>query len=164
MRRLGHSHVNSVGSTYSRIATAHCEDPIPGNDCRAKRAGGDSRGGAAGGRHAGAAGAGRRRTGADRYVGGHPVSGYPRLLSGATGGAGDSGAIDPARLMPWTAGCRVALVSASAGCLACRAHATAVGAGTPVDRTSTRLNSSHIQISYAVFCLKKKKKTQSKIQ
>src|SRR2546427_6821105 len=28
-----------------------------------------------------------------------------------------------------------------------------------VDRKSTRLNSSHSQISYAVFCLKKKKKT-----
>src|SRR2546430_5975616 len=36
--------------------------------------------------------------------------------------------------------------------------------GTPVqlpstDRRSTRLNSSHSQISYAVFCLKKKKTT-----
>src|SRR2546430_6655739 len=29
--------------------------------------------------------------------------------------------------------------------------------GDPVDRKSTRLNSSHSQISYAVFCLKKKK-------
>src|SRR5438270_3385283 len=29
------------------------------------------------------------------------------------------------------------------------------------DRKSTRLNSSHSQISYAVFCLKKKKKKQS---
>jgi len=28
------------------------------------------------------------------------------------------------------------------------------------DRKSTRLNSSHITISYAVFCLKKKKKKQ----
>src|SRR2546427_5359467 len=28
------------------------------------------------------------------------------------------------------------------------------------DRKSTRLNSSHSQISYAVFCLKKKKKVQ----
>src|SRR2546421_3089741 len=28
------------------------------------------------------------------------------------------------------------------------------------DRKSTRLNSSHDQISYAVFCLKKKKKTR----
>src|SRR3989440_2478867 len=30
--------------------------------------------------------------------------------------------------------------------------------GRPEDRKSTRLNSSHDQISYAVFCLKKKKK------
>src|SRR5256885_9909948 len=29
--------------------------------------------------------------------------------------------------------------------------------GTPTDRKSTRLNSSHLVISYAVFCLKKKK-------
>src|SRR2546430_10973510 len=29
------------------------------------------------------------------------------------------------------------------------------------DRKSTRLNSSHSQISYAVFCLKKKKKTKT---
>src|SRR5436853_6048185 len=30
----------------------------------------------------------------------------------------------------------------------------------PEDRKSTRLNSSHLGISYAVFCLKKKKKVQ----
>src|SRR5689334_24564167 len=30
--------------------------------------------------------------------------------------------------------------------------------GAPLDRKSTRLNSSHSSISYAVFCLKKKKK------
>src|SRR5436305_4733647 len=29
------------------------------------------------------------------------------------------------------------------------------------DRKSTRLNSSHVRISYAVFCLKKKKKKKS---
>jgi len=31
------------------------------------------------------------------------------------------------------------------------------GPGGAIDRKSTRLNSSHITISYAVFCLKKKK-------
>src|SRR5690606_40547894 len=31
-------------------------------------------------------------------------------------------------------------------------------AGVPEDRKSTRLNSSHVKISYAVFCLKKKTK------
>src|SRR5699024_11797717 len=41
---------------------------------------------------------------------------------------------------------------------------TAVGAGRPPpqvgrDRKSTRLNSSHVSISYAVFCLKKKKRS-----
>src|SRR2546426_8970727 len=44
------------------------------------------------------------------------------------------------------------------------------GAGHPVrvrralDRKSTRLNSSHLVISYAVFCLKKKKNTNCIIQ
>src|SRR5688572_32775474 len=38
-------------------------------------------------------------------------------------------------------------------------HKPAPGAG---DRKSTRLNSSHSQISYAVFCLKKKKKIKNK--
>src|SRR5437588_4595489 len=32
----------------------------------------------------------------------------------------------------------------------------------PRDRKSTRLNSSHTVISYAVFCLKKKKKTNAR--
>src|SRR5699024_11809047 len=34
------------------------------------------------------------------------------------------------------------------------------GAHRGVDRKSTRLNSSHVSISYAVFCLKKKKERQ----
>src|SRR5947209_10355209 len=37
-----------------------------------------------------------------------------------------------------------------------RVAATGTGLGDP-DRKSTRLNSSHANISYAVFCLKKKK-------
>src|SRR5439155_23740624 len=35
----------------------------------------------------------------------------------------------------------------------------ALGESAHVDRKSTRLNSSHVAISYAVFCLKKKKQT-----
>src|SRR5438874_7586746 len=35
---------------------------------------------------------------------------------------------------------------------------TAVRVWVTLDRKSTRLNSSHVEISYAVFCLKKKKK------
>src|SRR5437868_9788685 len=37
------------------------------------------------------------------------------------------------------------------------------GFGNCQDRKSTRLNSSHVSISYAVFCLKKKKTTKTKI-
>src|SRR5690349_22406752 len=33
----------------------------------------------------------------------------------------------------------------------------------PLDRKSTRLNSSHVEISYAVFCLKKKKTSKNQI-
>src|SRR2546428_6418054 len=36
--------------------------------------------------------------------------------------------------------------------------AAGIERGKVIDRKSTRLNSSHDQISYAVFCLKKKKK------
>src|SRR5690606_41868444 len=40
-----------------------------------------------------------------------------------------------------------------------RARSDGGGGGpVPQDRKSTRLNSSHVKISYAVFCLKKKKK------
>src|SRR5690242_21187156 len=39
---------------------------------------------------------------------------------------------------------------------------TAECADTAKDRKSTRLNSSHMSISYAVFCLKKKKKKNKK--
>src|SRR5438132_10537300 len=42
-----------------------------------------------------------------------------------------------------------------------RRQALAVGAEGDGDRKSTRLNSSHTVISYAVFCLKKKKKTEN---
>src|SRR2546427_1086536 len=37
------------------------------------------------------------------------------------------------------------------------AHPRPTSASSELDRKSTRLNSSHSQISYAVFCLKKKK-------
>src|SRR6516162_11426381 len=39
-----------------------------------------------------------------------------------------------------------------------RPRSSALWRGPPEDRKSTRLNSSHLVISYAVFCLKKKKK------
>src|SRR2546430_5653930 len=40
-----------------------------------------------------------------------------------------------------------------------RTHGAGERGACRVDRKSTRLNSSHSQISYAVFCLKKKKNT-----
>src|SRR6266446_5787911 len=49
--------------------------------------------------------------------------------------------------------------SAAGMCSACLPPACArSGRPPPPDRKSTRLNSSHLVISYAVFCLKKKKK------
>src|SRR5256885_9592992 len=46
-----------------------------------------------------------------------------------------------------------------AGFRRCRYPAVDLLSPAPSDRKSTRLNSSHLVISYAVFCLKKKKKT-----
>src|SRR5256885_9405953 len=40
-------------------------------------------------------------------------------------------------------------------------HAPYVAAINELDRKSTRLNSSHLVISYAVFCLKKKKRAHN---
>src|SRR5690349_22060547 len=54
-------------------------------------------------------------------------------------------------------------VAAGAGAAAAAAASDAAGAAAGAfcakDRKSTRLNSSHVEISYAVFCLKKKKNT-----
>src|SRR2546430_3163461 len=55
------------------------------------------------------------------------------------------------------AACQAHLRGAQARCLAPALRRPA-GDG---DRKSTRLNSSHSQISYAVFCLKKKKEEKS---
>src|SRR2546430_3052337 len=53
--------------------------------------------------------------------------------------------------------------SPAKGTPGCSSSSTGLVYGVPLalnssDRKSTRLNSSHSQISYAVFCLKKKKK------
>src|SRR6266480_6698357 len=55
-----------------------------------------------------------------------------------------------------------AAITAAAGRLGMTADAAQVdppGRDRRGDRKSTRLNSSHMSISYAVFCLKKKKKS-----
>src|SRR5690349_23214629 len=43
-------------------------------------------------------------------------------------------------------------------------RARAMLLGVQQDRKSTRLNSSHVEISYAVFCLKKKKRANKKVR
>src|SRR5256885_2951579 len=50
------------------------------------------------------------------------------------------------------------------GCALPRARASLGRCRQRADRKSTRLNSSHLVISYAVFCLKKKKKHRSRLR
>src|SRR2546430_9831152 len=65
-------------------------------------------------------------------------------------------------LFPYTTLFRSQAWSADAGRVRDRADAHDLGPrATRGDRKSTRLNSSHSQISYAVFCLKKKKNLQA---
>src|SRR5690349_23802968 len=64
----------------------------------------------------------------------------------------DASGIDPARTGSRASTSRQPAIGRRAACTM---------AGTcrlALDRKSTRLNSSHVEISYAVFCLKKKKK------
>src|SRR2546426_6610099 len=49
------------------------------------------------------------------------------------------------------------------GCSSAARAAASVGNLSGRDRKSTRLNSSHLVISYAVFCLKKKKNIMKKL-
>src|SRR5258708_24578152 len=68
-------------------------------------------------------------------------------------------------LFPYTTLFRSSVAAAS-----CTSHPTSLAAGSARtyatreggDRKSTRLNSSHQIISYAVFCLKKKKKRRNR--
>src|SRR2546430_3989631 len=62
----------------------------------------------------------------------------------------DQNTLNPYSVAPWVIG--VAASCSATDTLAQRVHCQ------PGDRKSTRLNSSHSQISYAVFCLKKKNK------
>src|SRR2546430_8054271 len=83
---------------------------------------------------------------------------YTTLFRSARGGRaipglqGDVGSV-------WTTGTESVEVCGRAGPEVGRIGAGVIFAieAADVDRKSTRLNSSHSQISYAVFCLKKKK-------
>src|SRR3712207_8907151 len=76
----------------------------------------------------------------------------PRLGAGAAGGPGDHRA---PRGLRGGIGAGGALERGAAEPPGARG-----AAGSRKDRKSTRLNSSHANISYAVFCLKKKKQIQ----
>src|SRR6266403_195488 len=84
---------------------------------------------------------------APRRGGPHAVRFLERELESAGGGGRQSHGPVPRGARPRDRG------AARQGCTG------ALRRGTPQsDRKSTRLNSSHVEISYAVFCLKKKKK------
>src|SRR5690606_42130906 len=57
---------------------------------------------------------------------------------------------------------RGGLLSTPAASHLIRLHKTDGGLILSADRKSTRLNSSHVKISYAVFCLKKKRHTKKR--
>src|SRR5690625_5577264 len=74
------------------------------------------------------------------------------LITGASSGLGTEYARQLARR-----GDRLVLVARDTARLeALTSELRSAGAGAVEDRKSTRLNSSHVAISYAVFCLKKK--------
>src|SRR5207302_11440157 len=63
---------------------------------------------------------------------------------------------EAASVLPEGRGLRILEIGAGTGGLASQLL-PALERGSWEDRKSTRLNSSHVKISYAVFCLKKKK-------
>src|SRR2546426_8767888 len=91
-----------------------------------------------------------------------------RLATGESGGVGGGGRPDllllagrvAARLDTLQQGTALALFDEVASTGGQGAAAPAAELEWARDRKSTRLNSSHLVISYAVFCLKKKKKKQ----
>src|SRR5690349_23020670 len=80
---------------------------------------------------------------------------YTTLFRSARGSAGSGGRGRRAGAAP--APCRCACSSEAD----LRVVADVEARPLAEDRKSTRLNSSHVEISYAVFCLKKKKNTQT---
>src|SRR2546430_5687408 len=57
---------------------------------------------------------------------------------------------------------RMSVIRATCSATVGDLHGPTIAASFTTDRKSTRLNSSHSQISYAVFCLKKKKSASPK--
>src|SRR2546426_4900591 len=103
----------------------------------------------------------------DRAITGPAAATAARLAASAAAADGAPGAVYT--LMNLTSGNAVAIFAraadgtlTAAGTVATRGTGTGSGLGSQGDRKSTRLNSSHLVISYAVFCLKKKKNIKSK--
>src|SRR5207253_10302602 len=77
------------------------------------------------------------------------------LLTGGSSNAGSTPSVKSAS--PLLASTRFhPLSSTTAGNGSCAVRTCRTASNTAADRKSTRLNSSHVAISYAVFCLKKK--------
>src|SRR5207253_4602290 len=87
----------------------------------------------------------------------HKNRGWPR-------GAGGARRQAVRRSLPRPFGCRTTLVRPTPRRPLHEQRGSAPGRQASLDRKSTRLNSSHVAISYAVFCLKKKKKKKIKHQ
>src|SRR2546422_1651793 len=90
----------------------------------------------------------------------NPSTATTFVADGAGGGGGTGGATGGVA----GAGAAAAVESAGGGGGERFSTQPATARAAHRDRKSTRLNSSHGYISYAVFCLKKKKKTQKTMQ
>src|SRR5690606_31792128 len=89
-----------------------------------------------------------KRTVALRYDGGEHEMQVKQPTEGAPG-------VDLGKLLAQTG--LVTLDPGFVNTAACTSDITYIDGAAGIDRKSTRLNSSHVKISYAVFCLKKKK-------
>src|SRR3989442_7992378 len=101
----------------------------------------------------------------DPSSGSYSTTYLPAAFPGGTGtGAGSSSdAVTHTRPVCCTLLRTVSFAKRSSFC--CRSPETLTAPAAPRiserDRKTTRLNSSHVRISYAVFCLKKKKKNDA---
>src|ERR1035438_8220596 len=79
-----------------------------------------------------------------------------QVLNQLPGSSTESGASPPFEMVAWQAGLGFAITGPGRYGLAIKSGRYELPNAAMADRKSTRLNSSHLGISYAVFCLKKK--------
>src|SRR5690606_7682582 len=144
----------------SELAGGFGSGGAAGGGCGASRRGSGRSSGAAGGDSSG--GVGSRSVGGAIVAGGGAISGklpvsLPRSATGSVPLVAErTGSVPLERGSSIVAGA-LSSAGATGGAMPSRVPAApARRAG--LDRKSTRLNSSHVKISYAVFCLKKKNK------